>query len=348
MIVSTDDEEIADISQAAGASIRRRPSAIADGISSSETALIDVLDDRLARGLPDPDIVVFLQCTSPIRSLADIDQAVARFFDEGADSLLSVCRNTRYVWVPDGATHRSVNYDFHQRRMEQDLPRQWEENGSIYITKTALLRQWNNRLGGRIAIHEMDYWSSFQVDDHDDLALIDWILRSRNALSLTQLPDVDLLILDFDGVMTDNRVWLDETGRELVACDRGDGWGLDRLLRSGFPAAVVSTEANGVVAARCRKLGLDCHQGVKDKPAAVRKIAGARGVSLSRTAYLGNDVNDLAAMQIVGMPVAVADAHPDVVRVARRVLSAPGGRGAVREISDMLMASRCLLRNDRP
>jgi N-acylneuraminate cytidylyltransferase len=348
VVVSTDDDEIAEVSRAAGATVRRRPATIADGKSSSETALIDVLDDRLARGLADPDLVVFLQCTSPIRGLTDIDDAVATLQQQQADSLLSVCRNTRYVWMPEGDTHRSVNYDFHHRRMEQDLPPQWEENGSIYITRTPLLRQWNNRLGGRIAVHEMDYWSSFQVDDHDDLALIDWILWNRVTRFPKPLPDVDLLILDFDGVMTDNRVWLDETGRELVACDRGDGWGIARLLETGFPAAVVSTEANGVVAARCRKLGLECRQNVTDKPAAVREIAAAHGVSLARTAYLGNDVNDLAAMRIVGTPVAVANAHPDVIRAARRVLTAQGGRGAVREICDMLIAARSSRMNPRP
>ena len=103
-----------------------------------------------------------------------------------------------------------------------------------------------------------------EAHDHDDLALIDWILWNRVTRFPKPLPDVDLLILDFDGVMTDNRVWLDDAGRELVACDRGDGWGIARLLETGFPAAVVSTEANGVVAARCRKLGLECRQSVTD------------------------------------------------------------------------------------
>jgi N-acylneuraminate cytidylyltransferase len=348
VVVSTDDDEIAEISRAAGATVRRRPAAIADGKASSESALIDVLDDRLARGLADADLVVFLQCTSPIRGQTDIDDAVETLLRHEADSLLSVCRNSRYIWMPEGDTHRSVNYDFRRRQMEQDLPPQWQENGSIYITRTPLLRQWNNRLGGTIAVHEMDYWSSFQVDDPDDLALVDWILWNRVTRFPKPLPGVRLLVLDFDGVMTDNRVWLDDAGRELVACDRGDGWGVARLRETGFPVAVVSTERNGVVAARCRKLGLECRQDVADKPAAVRELAAAHGVPLDEVAYLGNDVNDLPAMLVVGTPVAVADAHPDVIRAAKRVLTAQGGRGAVREICDMLLAAQSPPPESRP
>jgi len=174
--VSTDDDEIADISAHGGACIVRRPGSISGAKASSESALLHVLDERRRTGLADPDLVVFLQCTSPVRESDDIDRAVETLIAEDADSLLSVCRNARFIWHRVGDSAESYNYDYRHRKMEQDLDPQFVENGSIYLSRTGLLRETGNRLGGRIALHVMDYWSAFQVDEPEDLALIDWIL----------------------------------------------------------------------------------------------------------------------------------------------------------------------------
>ena len=158
--------------------------------------------------------------------------------------------------------------------------------------------------------------------------------------SLDLLGEVRLLVLDFDGVMTDNRVLVDEDGRESVWCHRGDGWGIARLRESGLEIVVLSTERNGVVAARCRKLRVACVHGSDDKLADLERLVAERGLDAPGVAYVGNDVNDLGCLGWVGVPIAVADSEPEVLAVARLVTLRRGGYGAVREVADWLLAAR--------
>jgi YrbI family 3-deoxy-D-manno-octulosonate 8-phosphate phosphatase len=140
--------------------------------------------------------------------------------------------------------------------------------------------------------------------------------------------------------MTDNRVTIDQNGIEAVSCDRADGWGIARLRDAGLEVVVLSTEENPVVAARCRKLGIAAVQGCRDKLPALQSLASARGLSPAQIAYVGNDVNDLGCLRWVGLPIAVADAAAAVRAAAVRVTSRCGGRGAVREVSEWILAAR--------
>ncbi len=156
---------------------------------------------------------------------------------------------------------------------------------------------------------------------------------------MTQPPDdvlreIGLVVFDFDGVFTDNRVWVNERGEESVACWRGDGIGLRRLDEVDVTYVIVSTEPNAVVARRAEKLRARCVQGVDDKLGVVRAEAVALGVPLEHVAYVGNDVNDAACLEAVGLPVIPADAWPEVVPLARWVLERRGGHGCVRELCD--------------
>lgn len=338
VLVSTDHPEIAAVARAHGAEAVQRPAELASDEATSESALIHVLDILREQGWPDPELIVFLQCTSPIRRSDEIDRAVAKFRADRLDSLFSACLNDRFVWAvgPDGP--ESVNYDYHRRQREQDLPVQYKENGSIYICTPKLLRETNNRLGGRIGVHEMDYWSSFQVDSTDHLELIEWIMSKPAYRPATIWPErISLVIFDFDGVMTDNRVYLNQDGLETVACNRGDGWGIGLLRRAGVKMMVLSTEPNPVVLARCRKLKLDCHHGIADKGAYLSDYLANGGIDPAEAVYLGNDSNDLACLKLVGLPAAVADAHPSILPYCKLILSRPGGDGAVRELCDLIL-----------
>jgi YrbI family 3-deoxy-D-manno-octulosonate 8-phosphate phosphatase len=151
---------------------------------------------------------------------------------------------------------------------------------------------------------------------------------------------VRLVVFDFDGVFTDNTVYVSQDGVETVRCWRGDGIGLARLKQAGVETAIVSTETNPVVSARGRKLSMRCVQGCDDKLAAIKKLGDELGVSLEETAFVGNDINDLACLRAVGLPIVVHDAHHDVVGEALYRTTAPGGRGAVREVCDLIVAAR--------
>ena len=147
---------------------------------------------------------------------------------------------------------------------------------------------------------------------------------------------IRLVAFDFDGVFTDNMVYVFEDGSEAVRCSRSDGMGLQNLERAGISTVIISTEANPVVSARARKLRIRCIQNCSDKRAILQEIARELKISLDETAFVGNDINDLACLECVGLPIVVQDAHPDVLAVARYQTKHPGGNGAVREVCDLL------------
>ena len=146
---------------------------------------------------------------------------------------------------------------------------------------------------------------------------------------------IRLVAFDFDGVFTDNMVYVFEDGSEAVRCSRGDGIGLQKLKRLGIEAVIISTESNPVVSARARKLKIRCMQDCSDKRKALEDIAKEKGVSLSEVAFVGNDINDLECLTKVGLPIVVNDAHQDVISIALYRTMHSGGYGAVREVCDL-------------
>jgi YrbI family 3-deoxy-D-manno-octulosonate 8-phosphate phosphatase len=155
--------------------------------------------------------------------------------------------------------------------------------------------------------------------------------------------DVDVVITDFDGVHTDDSATIGQDGRESVRVSRADGLGVERLRSVGVPLLIVSKEISPVVQARAAKLGVEAMHNVEDKRQVVLEWLAAHQIPRDRAAYLGNDVNDLGPMGLVGWPVAVADAHPAVRAAARMVLARSGGHGAVRELCDLVVEHRLRL-----
>ena len=152
---------------------------------------------------------------------------------------------------------------------------------------------------------------------------------------LELIENIRLIAFDFDGVFTDNMVYVLEDGTEAVRCYRSDGIGLQKLKKLEIEAVIISTESNPVVTARARKLKIRCYQGCHDKRAVLDEITQKMGISLDEVAYMGNDINDLSCLSCVALPIVVKDAHPDVVSVARYHTKNFGGHGAVREVCDL-------------
>jgi YrbI family 3-deoxy-D-manno-octulosonate 8-phosphate phosphatase len=340
VVVSTDDPEIAAIARQYGAEVVMRPAEISGDTAGSEAALLHVLDHlETAEGYK-PELVVFLQATSPLRPPGSVQAAIEILRREQADALFSACPVHGFVWRIHGERPTSVSYDYRNRPRRQDIGEDLVENGSIYVFKPWVLREQANRLGGKIALYRMDILDSFQIDEPGDLKLLERLasLGTGRGAGPT-LSGIRLLVLDFDGVMTDNRVLVHQDGTEAVWCHRGDGWGIARLKERGLKIVVISTEANRVVEARCRKLGLDFVQACDDKLSALRELAGSLGLGPEQIAYVGNDVNDLDCLRWVGVPIAVADAVPEIRPVARLITTQPGGHGAVREVADWFMTA---------
>ena len=153
---------------------------------------------------------------------------------------------------------------------------------------------------------------------------------------MTDLTEIRLVVFDFDGVFSDNRVWTNDRGEESVACFRGDSAGLRRLDEVGVEYFILTSETNDAVPARARKIRIDCIRGIEDKLPVLRAELERRGVSLAETAYLGNDVNDAECLAAVGLPVVPSDAWAEVMPLAKIVLTRAGGGGCVRELCDAI------------
>lgn len=151
-------------------------------------------------------------------------------------------------------------------------------------------------------------------------------------MSVLNLERLESIVCDFDGVLTDNRVWTDADGREMVACHRGDGLAFDVLRAMSMKVFILSTETNPVVARRAQKLCVPCLQSIGCKAKALRELSAEHQFSLGHTLFIGNDLNDLAAMDLCGYRACPADAHPVVRSRAHVVTGAVGGNGVVREL----------------
>jgi len=157
---------------------------------------------------------------------------------------------------------------------------------------------------------------------------------------------IDLLVYDFDGVMTDNRVYVAQDGMESVSCNRGDGMGVAMLKRAGINQIILSTEVNPVVRQRAAKLGIPVISASEDKRKSLCEYGERHGLDLKRVLYVGNDTNDLEVVRVVGFTVCPSDAHPEIQRLARWRTKACGGGGVIRELADALLSSPPEVRSD--
>ena len=160
-----------------------------------------------------------------------------------------------------------------------------------------------------------------------------------HSVVLAKLRSVRLLVFDFDGVFTDNLVYVGSDGQEWVCCSRSDSLGLAMLRQKPIQLLVLSTETNAVVAKRCEKLRLECIPGCADKWRALQEQMEQRGVGAEAVAYMGNDLNDLACMEKVGVAIAPADSHPAILRMADLVTPQRGGRGAIRQVAEWILGT---------
>lgn len=167
-------------------------------------------------------------------------------------------------------------------------------------------------------------------------------MRPASQVLEARIRTIRLVAFDFDGVFTDNKVYVFQDGSEAVCCYRGDGIGLEKLKRLGIATVIISTEVNPIVGVRAKKLGIPCVQGCADKLAALQKVAGENGISLDQAAFVGNDLNDRACLQNVALPIVVQDAHAEVAKLAMYRTQTAGGQGAVREVCDLF--ERAILR----
>lgn len=341
VVVSTDNAEIRQVALEYGAEVVTRPDALSGPKCSSESALLHVLDSLQQSEGYEPDILTFLQATSPLTLAEDIEGTIQAMLDKAAQSALAVIPFHYFLWSTDAhGSAVGINHDKTVRLMRQEREPQFLESGAIYVMDVRGFRKAGHRFFGKTAIYVMPEERRFEVDEAVDLDVVELLIRDRERHAKRRLlpEQIEAIVYDFDGVLTDNHVTVTEDGIESVTCDRSDGLGITLLRERGIEQLVLSKEVNPVVSTRCRKLRIPVIQGQDRKWPVLQRWMEENGVSKAGTIYVGNDINDIECLQNVGCGVVVRDAHPHARSFARLILEQPGGRGAVRELADLVLS----------
>lgn len=357
VIVSTDDEEIAAAAREWGAETPfLRPAEFAQDKTTDLPVFVHALEWLEENEGYRPDVVVQLRPTSPIRPVGLVDDAVRTLLKHAeADSVRGIVpagQNPHKMWrLPQGLQAPMQNLLEVEGIAEpynaprQSLPEIYWQTGHVDAIRPAAI--WNGSMSGK-TIYPLLIDPNFTVDLDNlrDWARAEWLALNGGLKMVwpghTKRPmpeKISLLVLDFDGVLTDNRVWVNEDGREMVAAWRSDSLIMGKLRAAGTEVIILSSEVNPVVAARARKMQVEAIHGVglEEKAAVLKNLLEARHINPAHVAYIGNDLNDLPCFEVVGWAVAVANAQPEVLRAADFVTSKPGGHGAVREVCDLIL-----------
>jgi len=334
--VSTDSDDIAAVALNNGAQVIRRPADISGDTASSESALLHSLNE-IEKTSSLPKNVLFAQCTSPFITHTDIDGILDLLKDH--DSALTVTHNHAFIWRKDNTGNAiGINHDSAIRLPRQQLDPEYKETGALYAMNIDQFRTCGHRFFGRIGMYEVPADRSMEIDEPEDLRLANTLeIQEKSMPSRESLQAIKAVVFDFDGVMTDDQVYITETGEEMVMASRSDGMGISALKNAGLKLLILSKERNPVVARRAEKLQIEVIQACDNKLEALTEWLSKNQLPLSQCAYVGNDINDLQCMQAVKLAIAPIDAHPLATQAAHWRLTRAGGKGAIRELSDAII-----------
>ncbi|HSL45220.1 MAG TPA: acylneuraminate cytidylyltransferase [Anaerolineales bacterium] len=356
VIVSTDDGEIAAAAREHGAETPfLRPAEFAQDNTTDLPVFEHALQWLEENEGYQPEIVIQLRPTSPVRPKDCVDSAVKILMEHpDADCVRGVVpagQNPHKMWrfVGEGQPMQpllkveGIAEPYNAPR--QILPPVYWQTGHIDAIRVSTIKEKNSLTGNVIYPLVIDPRYTVDIDNLSDWTKYEALVASGLEMvtpgrAKRPMPEkIDLLICDFDGVITDNRVWVDQEGTETVAAYRSDSIGVKLLRDIGIEVLMLSSEVNRVVEARARKMGVEAVHGVAihEKGRVMRDVLEQKNVRAKNVVYIGNDINDLPCFEVAGWSVAVADAYPEVIRAADFVLNKPGGHGAVRELCDLIL-----------
>lgn len=337
--VSSDDPEILAIAETWGASTIFRPSKIAGDDATSEDALLHALDEIVKTR--DVTNLVFLQCTSPFTTGEEIDAVVSTMSSENAQSAFSAIEDHGFLWKMNlEGRALGTNHDASKpRQRRQDLDPQFRENGAVYAMDADCFLQEKHRFCGRTVLVPVK-GELFEIDTVSDWKIAEALVENRLSGSVCRedVSKLKAVVMDFDGVHTDDRVFVNERGEESVVCSRKDGMGIELLKATNLQLLILSKEKNPVVVQRAKKLGLEVIHGVDDKVSVLENWIFKAGLSWREVAYVGNDINDAECLNKAGMSFVPCDANSRVLLGADIILPHSGGRGAIRSLAELILS----------
>lgn len=359
LLVSTDNEEISAVAREYGAETPfLRPTELAQ----DQTADLPVFEHALGwlekNENYTPEFVIQLRPTSPIRPKDCVNEAV-KILRGHADAdcvrgIVPAGQNPHKMWRFAGEEQpmkpllevEGIAEPYNAPR--QMLPPVYWQTGHIDVIRVSTIMRKHSLTGDLIYPLVIDPRYTVDIDNLSDWAKYEALVYSGLEMVTPgrmkrPMPEkIDLVVCDFDGVITDNRVWVDQDGRESVAAYRSDSIRIRELREQGIDVLILSSEPNRVVEARAKKMGVEAIHGIgiQEKGRVMREVLAQKSIRAENVIFVGNDLNDLPCFEVAGWSVAVADAYPEVIRAADFVLSKAGGHGALRELCDLLLRQK--------
>lgn len=337
IVVATDSDEIwktVESKHYKKTKLYRRSAENACDTASTESVMLEYINYAQ---LPDDDIFMLVQATSPLTETVHFAEALQMYAKHEYDSIITCVRNYRFFWNEDGT---SMNYDYMNRPRRQNFKGMLMENGAFYINTVAHIKENGNRLGGKIGIYEMPEYTATEIDEPDDWIVLENLMR-KHVLSHNDSRKTKLFISDIDGTLTDGGMYYSENGDELKKFNTRDGMGFGLLHEAGIKTAIITSEDRALNQRRAEKLKIDyLVQGKREggKVAAAKGLCKELGISLDEVAYIGDDINCVDLLSAVGLAACPADAHEKVKAIAGiNTMSRKGGEGCVREFIERIL-----------
>ena len=319
-----------------------RPAETATDTASTESAML-----YFANNYSNFEHIILMQATSPLLTEEHLTKAIECYEKDEYDSMLSVVRQKRFCWRSCDNGYEPINYNYLTRPRRQEFDGYLVENGAFYInTREGLLKN-NCRLSGKVGVYEMPEETYFEIDEPSDWVVIEHLLHKKIVAKSTVhelAKKVKMLLTDCDGVLTDGGMYYSERGDESKKFNTKDGMAVAKLREHGIKFGIITGENIQLVHRRAEKLQADvCYIGIKDKFSVLNEICDKFHLSYEEIAYIGDDLNDVDVLKVVGLPCSVENGTQKAKQAAVYVTKSKGGEGAVREVADIILnAKNCL------
>ena len=220
--------------------------------SSTESVMLEYIE---ATNLPDDTTFMLVQATSPLTEQKHFEDGLKLFNSGKYDSILTCVRNYRFFWNDNGT---SKNYDYMNRPRRQNFSGMFMENGAFYINKVKNIKEFGNRLSGKIGIYEMPEYTATEIDEPDDWIVLENLMYRHILINKKEdYSKIRLVITDVDGVLTDSGMYYSENGDELKKFNTHDGMGFKILHQKNIKTAIITSEKTKIVENRAKKLNVD-------------------------------------------------------------------------------------------
>lgn len=337
VVVSTDSDKIRRIiTPFAGKKTRiiGRSIESASDIAPTEKALLEFANDS------EFDDIVLFQATSPLLHADYISDAIVRFSNSKADSMVSVTKQHIFLWEnQDTDAVFPLNYDPCKRPRRQDSSGVLVENGAFYITKRDVLLKYGCRIGGKIIPYILPKECMFEVDDELDWNVVENILLQHQKRQFKNKSNIKLIISDVDGVLTDGGMYYSASGELCKKFNTRDGMAVELARKNGIDVVFVTGELSEIVIQRGKKLNVETYVGIKDKLPCVNEIVLKKRIKSENVIYIGDDLNDIEVINHLVFSVCPLDAALKIKTAASMIANVKGGGGVLRWVVDFILES---------